>query len=167
MEENMEEDEEAQADVSLQKVEKDVTEDAEQEEGPRREGASEKAMSDMDPEATLKTQEEETQPCRWKAVKIQRGEIAMLPRCEWRLANNHFLLHGYSNYKHLALLDDGKVLKLGVPGIYHEKEARAASGFGFTEFINVEETKISLNEEECSPGEQFGYWCRQVRRPAK
>lgn len=100
----------------------------------------------------------------WKVTKIQRKDITMLPRCEWRLANNNFLLHGYYNYRHLVLLDNGTVLKLGVPGIYHEKEARAAEGFGFPEFINANETKLSLKPEECNKEELFGYWCRQVRR---
>lgn len=100
----------------------------------------------------------------WKVTKLQRKDITMLPRCEWRLANNNFLLHGYYNYRHLVLLDNGTVLKLGVPGIYHEKEARAAEGFGFPEFINAEETKLSLKPEECNKEELFGYWCRQVRR---
>ena len=31
--------------------------------------------------------------------KITRQEIAGLPRKEWKLANNHFLLHGYYNLK--------------------------------------------------------------------
>lgn len=100
----------------------------------------------------------------WKVTKLQRKDITMLPRCEWRLANNNFLLHGYYNYRHLVLLDNGTVLKLGVPGIYHEKEARAAEGFGFPEFINAKETKLSLKPEECNKEELFGYWCRQVRR---
>lgn len=106
-------------------------------------------------------------PCPRKVTKIQRGEIARLPHCEWRLANNHFLLHGYSNYRHLVLLDDGETLRLGVPGIYHVKEARAAMGFGFPEFIPAEETKLVLSEEECNEEEKFGYWCRQVRRPVR
>ncbi len=112
-------------------------------------------------------QEERGEDCPWKITKIQRAEISMLPRCEWRLANNHFLLHGYYNYRHLVLLDDGKVLRLGVPGIYHEKEARAASGFGFPEFISADKTRLSLSAAECSEEERFGYWCRQVRKPVR
>lgn len=100
-----------------------------------------------------------------KITKIQRNEISILPRCEWRLANNNFLLHGYYNYRHLVLIDDGNVLKLGVPGIYHEKEARAAAAFGFPEFVGEEDVRLALGPEECNPGQQFGYWCRQVRRP--
>lgn len=119
--------------------------------------------------ADVEVQQEERQQedCPWKITKIQRAEISMLPRCEWRLANNHFLLHGYYNYRHLVLLDDGKVLRLGVPGIYHEKEARAASGFGFPEFISADKTRLSLSAAECSEEERFGYWCRQVRRPVR
>lgn len=138
-----------------------VQEEASVEEYPEREGTEETQK------AELEMQAEEKEQRRWKASKIQRREISTLPRCEWRLANNNFLLHGYGNYRHLALLDDGKVLRLGVPGIYHEKEARAAAGFGFPEFINVEETSISLVDEERNLEEQFGYWCRQVRRSAR
>ena len=58
---------------------------------------------------------------RRQIMKIQRGEISILPRCEWKLANNNFLLHGYYNYRHLVLIDEGNQLKLGSPGIYHER----------------------------------------------
>ena len=56
----------------------------------------------------------------------------MLPRCEWRVANNSFLLHGYYNYHYLILLEEENQMWLGVPGIYHRKEAKAAEVFGFT-----------------------------------
>ena len=85
------------------------------------------------------------------------------PRCEWRWSNNSFLLHGYYNYRHLLLIEDGEQLKLGVPGIYHEKEANAARAFGFGEFIPAE--RISdLPAEEDQEEEEFGYWCVPVRR---
>lgn len=101
-----------------------------------------------------------------KVTKIKRNEISRLPRCEWRLANNNFLLHGYYNYRYLVLLDDGRVLRLGVPGIYHEKEARAAAGLGFPEFIGADETVLA-DDEECREEPKFGFWCRQVRCPAR
>lgn len=97
-------------------------------------------------------------------TKIQRRDIARLPRCEWRLSNNSFLLHGCHNYHHLLLIDDGKNMWLGVPGIYHEKEARVAEAFGFPQFIKVEEVDIVLAEDEQNDREEFGYWCRHVRR---
>lgn len=109
--------------------------------------------------------DEEEPVCPWQVKKIQRREISMLPRCEWRLANNNFLMHGYYNYRHLVLLDDGRILKLGVPGIYHEKEAEIAGNMGFPEFIEAKRTKLSLAPEECDEEQPFGYWCRQVRRP--
>ena len=103
---------------------------------------------------------------RRQIMKIQRGEISILPRCEWKLANNNFLLHGYYNYRHLVLIDEGNQLKLGVPGIYHEREARAAATFGFPEFI-AEDVNVTLEPQERNENQQFGYWCRQVRRPPR
>ena len=85
---------------------------------------------------------------RRQIMKIQRGEISILPRCEWKLANNNFLLHGYYNYRHLVLIDEGNQLKLGVPGIYHEREARAAATFGFPEFIAEADVNVTLEPQE-------------------
>lgn len=99
----------------------------------------------------------------WRIRKIQRSEISKLARCEWRLANNNFLLHGYYNYHHLVLLESSERLMLGVPGIYHEKEAAAAGAFGFAEFIARESLDIKLSPEECNEEHQFGYWCRPVK----
>ena len=104
---------------------------------------------------------------RRQIMKIQRGEISILPRCEWKLANNNFLLHGYYNYRHLVLIDEGNQLKLGVPGIYHEREARAAAIFGFPEFIAEADVNVTLEPQERNENQQFGYWCRQVRRPPR
>ena len=100
---------------------------------------------------------------RCSGRRIQRKDLAELPRCEWRWSNNSFLLHGYYNYRHLLLIEDGEQLKLGVPGIYHEKEANAARAFGFGEFIPAE--RISdLPAQEDQEEEEFGYWCVPVRR---
>ncbi len=41
---------------------------------------------------------------------------------------------------------DGQ-LKLGVPGVYHPQEAKAAESFGFPEFLPFEETGLALTEE--------------------
>ena len=60
-----------------------------------------------------------------RCIKIQRRDIAQLKRCEWRLANNSFLLHGYYSYHHLLLIQEGEKCWLGVPGIYHPREAQA------------------------------------------
>ncbi len=102
-----------------------------------------------------------------QCTKIQRNDLARLPRCEWKWANNSFLLHGYYNYHHLALIDDGNRFMLGVPGIYHPQEAKAANVFGFVEFIPAREIKMDLTDDEGCSQEQFGYWCRPVKRPLK
>lgn len=92
-------------------------------------------------------------------VKIQRRDLARLPRCEWKLANNSFLLHGCYNYRHLAFLEYKDQLWLGVPGVYHPQEARAAEAMGFPEFIYRKDTDAASEEVE-----EFGYWCRRVKR---
>lgn len=102
-----------------------------------------------------------------QCTKIQRNDIARLPRCEWKWANNSFLLHGYYNYHHLALIHEGNRFLLGVPGIYHPQEAKAANVFGFTEFIPVRDMEVDLTDEEGNGQDQFGYWCRPVKKPLK
>lgn len=94
--------------------------------------------------------------------KIQRQDLSRLPRREWRIANNSFLLHGFYNYHHLLYIeDDGEVL-IGVPGIFHEKEQEAAKAFGFPEFRRLTNDEIILEENEKNTYEDFGYWCRQI-----
>ena len=66
--------------------------------------------------------------------KIQRQELSRLPRKEWRIANNSFLLHGFYNYHHLLYIEEDGKTWVGVPGIFHEKEQEAAKAFGFPEF---------------------------------
>lgn len=109
-------------------------------------------------EREIESEQEENQS-RIHCVKIQRRDLARLPRCEWKLANNSFLLHGCYNYRHLAFLEYKDQLWLGVPGVYHPQEARAAEAMGFPEFIYRKDTDASSEEEE-----DFGYWCRRVKR---
>lgn len=101
-------------------------------------------------------------PVTRRYEKIQRQDLARLPKKEWRIANNSFLLHGFYNYHHLVLIEDDGKMWVGVPGIYHEKEKTAASAFGFTEFQRLTDFEMELTEEEKNTHEDFGYWCRQV-----
>ena len=96
--------------------------------------------------------------------KIQRQDLSRLPRREWRIANNSFLIHGFYNYHHLLYIEDGEQVWIGVPGIYHEKEKAAANAFGFPEFRRLTDMEIELSDEEKNTYEDFGYWCRQVER---
>ncbi len=145
---------------------------------PEEEPAGESDMTDQEmfTEETFPQEEEivpEEEPARQdsgvrlQCTKIQRNDLARLPRCEWKWANNSFLLHGYYNYHHLALISDGENYRLGVPGIYHPQEAKAASTFGFTEFFPHEDMTMDLTDDEKSSQDQFGYWCRQVKKPLK
>ena len=94
--------------------------------------------------------------------KIQRQDLSRLPRREWRLANNSFLLHGFYNYHHLLYIEDGDKIWIGVPGIYHEKEKVAANTFGFSEFRRLTDMELELSDEEKNTYDDFGYWCRKV-----
>ena len=94
--------------------------------------------------------------------KIQRQDIARLPRTQWHLANNSFLLHGFYNYHHLLYIEEGENRWIGVPGIYHEKEQAAARAFGFPQFHRVMDAELELSAEEKNTFDDFGYWCRQI-----
>ena len=107
--------------------------------------------------------EEVKEQVKITCTKISRQDISRLPHCEWQLANNQFLVHGYNNFHYLLLIDNGNHLKLGVPGIYHIEEAKCADTFGFEEFLSADELGIA-GEWEGNQEELFGYWCRPVRR---
>lgn len=101
-------------------------------------------------------------PSTRRCEKIQRHELSRLPKKEWRIANNSFLLHGFYNYHHLLYIEEEGNVWIGVPGIYHEKERAAANAFGFDEFQRLTDLEVELSEEEKNTYEDFGYWCRKV-----
>lgn len=157
---------EKEAEVETQFGDDEETENLEEEQPEKKE---QETVEESSEKKDLKKDDRDIdlQNSRREIMKIQRGEISILPRCEWKLANNNFLLHGYYNYRHLVLIDEGNQLKLGVPGIYHEREARAAATFGFPEFIAEADVNVTLEPQERNENQQFGYWCRQVRRPPR
>lgn len=115
-----------------------------------------------DTSAQPDTSPSSAEPDRPSAKKIGRSDIARLPRKFWPLANNSFLLHGYHNYSHLMLIEEGGRAWLGVPGIYSPQEARAADLFGFPRFTRSFAAFPDLAEEERSASSDFGHWCRCV-----
>lgn len=157
---------EKEAEVETQFGDDEETENLEEEQPEKKE---QETVEESSEKKDLRKDDKDIdlQNFRRQIMKIQRGEISILPRCEWKLANNNFLLHGYYNYRHLVLIDEGNQLKLGVPGIYHEREARAAATFGFPEFIAEADVNVTLEPQERNENQQFGYWCRQVRRPPR
>ena len=83
-------------------------------------------------------------------IKIDVKGIRELPKRNWYLGNNSFLLHGFFNYHYLLLgveQEEGKNRwYLGIPGFYQQQERVMATIFGFPEFFPALGT------------EQFGYW---------
>lgn len=124
----------------------------------------------VEPEAPVAVKEIQTQeeveeyivPMNVTYEKIQRQDLSRLPRKEWRIANNTFLLHGFYNYHHLLYIEDNGEIWVGVPGIYHEREKVAAEAFGFTDFRRLTDVDVDLAEDEKNTYEDFGYWCRQI-----
>ena len=112
---------------------------------------SQNANSDLPPKATKDI-----------IYKITRQELAGLPRKEWKLANNHFLLHGYYNYHHLVSFEKEGKCWIGVPGLFFPGEQRAAGAFGFNQFMKPSDGELDLEEYEIEDEEHFGYWCRPV-----
>ena len=157
---------EKEAEVETQFGDDEETENLEEEQPEKKEQETVEESSEKK-DLRKDDRDIDLQNFRRQIMKIQRGEISILPRCEWKLANDNFLLHGYYNYRHLVLIDEGNQLKLGVPGIYHEREARAAATFGFPEFIAEADVNVTLEPQERNENQQFGYWCRQVRRPPR
>ena len=126
-----------------------------------RRGSGEKYTAGWEDEPELQIEEYIT-PNNVIYEKIQRQGLSRLPRREWRIANNSFLLHGFYNYHHLLYMEEDGNVWIGVPGIYHEKEQEAASAFGFPEFRRLTNNEIQLEENEKNTYEDFGYWCRQI-----
>ena len=81
--------------------------------------------------------------------------IRSLPKRNWYLGNNSFLVHGFFNYHYLILgreMDgDKERWYLGVPGFYQQQERVMATIFGFPEFFNSQ-----------NGAEPFGYWIHTV-----
>ena len=117
-------------------------------------------------EDRLEETEEYIVPSNMKCEKVQRQDLSRLPRKEWKIANNSFLLHGFYNYHHLLYLEEDDQVWVGVPGIYHEKEKAAATAFGFPEFRRIADVAVELEEEEQNSIEDFGYWCRKIEQTA-
>ncbi len=109
------------------------------------------------PESTLQTMEKQKeQPAAGSKSTFRRinlSDIKSLPRRNWYLCNNSFLLHGFLNYHYLVIKkteEQGKTkYYLGVPGIYEKPERVMALLFGFPEFEAVP-------KEGGNP--RFGYW---------
>lgn len=91
-------------------------------------------------------------------IRIEPKELWYLPKKEWVLGSNSFLLHGYYSYRYLILgkYEDGHFI-LGVPGRFYRQEQEMAKMFGFEQFRPV----VRNNGMQG----QFGYWCKEIVCP--
>lgn len=103
-----------------------------------------------------------------KSVSYQRIEITdirNLPRNNWHLCNNSFLVHGFFNYHYLVMKtvenEEETQRFIGVPGIYEQPERMMALLFGFPEFEAATEDATGRPHLENANG-TFGYWLCQV-----
>lgn len=91
-------------------------------------------------------------------LKIKPGDLGHLPKENWILGNNSFMLHGYYVHRYLILMEqkqsDSVRYILGVPGIYGNRERMMADMFGFGEFVPMD-SKRSTNGQK-------GFWCVNV-----
>lgn len=152
-------------------VEVDAIREIEEEEGqpeevePMEKEAQESVVEEEDIRLVQESDgslEEERGEAPYICEKIQRRDLARLPRKYWYLANNNFLLHGFYTYHYLLWMEEEGVLYIGVPGVGHEREKQVAKAFGFTEFRAVSE--VHAEEEEESVSEEFGYFFRRIGR---
>ncbi len=91
--------------------------------------------------------------------RIGITDIRSLPKCNWKLCNNSFLVHGFFNYHYLILktVENGDIKQqfIGVPGIYEQPERMMALLFGFPEF---EAAENNAGKPAASATGTFGYW---------
>lgn len=98
--------------------------------------------------------------------KIDITDIRSLPKSNWHLCSNSFLIHGFFNYHYLILktVAEGEKTSryLGVPGIYEQPERMMATMFGFPEFEPARTGDISdIHSATGTDTGVQGYWlCR-------
>ncbi len=97
--------------------------------------------------------------------RIDLSDIRKLPKRNWYLCNNSFLIHGFFNYHYLIVWEceerGEKRTYLGVPGIYERPERMMALLFGFPDFrleTDVMDEKCPQHSTKEEPIGKFGYW---------
>ena len=86
--------------------------------------------------------------------KIEIIDIRKLPKQNWNLCGNSFLIHGFFTYHYLILKTvedpEKKQQFLGVPGIYAQQERMMALLFGFPEFESAENSADLLRTAQAA-----------------
>lgn len=101
----------------------------------------------------------ETEDIKYKEINLE--DLKKLPRKNWYLCNNSFLLYGFYCYKYLiiksVLTEQEEKFYVGVPGVFLEPEKIVAQLFGFDEF-EPDTTKTPQDK----PEGRFGYWLCEI-----
>lgn len=97
--------------------------------------------------------------------RIDLSEIRNMPKRNWYLCNNNFLLHGFFNYHYLirktVVTEDVMKQYIGVPGIYEKPERMMAMLFGFREFEPAQQEAMAEEIKNTPSGNAesaFGYY---------
>lgn len=92
-------------------------------------------------------------------LKVMPADIGRLPRPNWMLSNNGFLMYSFVKFRYIvfAKVTQGRY-ELWVPGNYEKSEELMAQMFGFYCFRSVKSKKASTGD--------FGYWCVPIVFPA-
>ncbi|MBQ8813553.1 MAG: hypothetical protein IJZ85_03520 [Lachnospiraceae bacterium] len=93
------------------------------------------------------------EPSAWEVLCISLQDIGRLPPENWVWGNNHFVLHGFYQYRHLILARQRveNRIYLGVPGEFGVNEKFMAAMFGLHRF-----------ERERKGKSEMGYWLAPV-----
>lgn len=93
-------------------------------------------------------------------LKVMPADIGRLPRPNWMLSNNGFLMYSFVKYRYIvfAKVTQGRY-ELWVPGNYEKSEELMAQMFGFYRFRSVKSKKAGNGD--------FGYWCVPLAFPTE
>jgi hypothetical protein len=89
-----------------------------------------------------------------QCIRVELKDLKLLPKSQWILSSNSFVLHGYYNYQYLILGKMENRFILGVPGVFCNKEKLVANLFGFTEFKAAQLSDYKTG--------RFGYWYKYL-----
>ncbi|KAB1436575.1 DUF6128 domain-containing protein [Candidatus Galacturonibacter soehngenii] len=89
-----------------------------------------------------------------ECIRIELKDLKILPKSQWGLSSNSFVLHGFYNYQYLILGRIKERFIIGVPGIYCNKEKLVAGLFGFNDFRPAQVSEYKTG--------RFGYWYKYL-----
>lgn len=89
-----------------------------------------------------------------ECIRIELRDLRILPKSQWGLSSNSFVLHGFYNYQYLILGRIRERFIIGVPGIYCNKEKLVAGLFGFNDFKPAQVSEYKTG--------RFGYWYKYL-----